>query len=164
MKSDFYFTYICMCVYYCSIHESCRAFLVIIFNMLSFFRKLSIGGKIKDGILPEKIMGTAEDLLTAKNQSDLTLKTDTELKESVYGKLLRSICVLYHSTFRSILSDVRKMVRHCKWLVFFFLHFIETIEYSSKSISGKKYIAEIISSCEDFLLFNNSVLSVFQIY
>lgn len=114
MKSDFYFTYICMCVYYCSIHESCRAFLVIIFNMLSFFRKLSIGGKIKDGILPEKIMGTAEDLLTAKNQSDLTLKTDTELKESVYGKLLRSICVLYHSTFRSILSDVRKMVRHCK--------------------------------------------------
>ncbi|KAL6440727.1 hypothetical protein ACFW04_003289 [Cataglyphis niger] len=58
--------------------------------MLSFFRKLSIGGKIKDGILPERIMATAEDLLTAKNQSDLTLKTDTELKESVYD-LLRTI-------------------------------------------------------------------------
>lgn len=82
--------------------------------MLSFFRKLSIGGKIKDGIQPERIMETAEDLLTAKNQSDPTLKTDTELKESVYGKLLRSICVLYHSTFRTVLSDVRKMVRHCK--------------------------------------------------
>ncbi|XP_011870554.1 PREDICTED: MIP18 family protein FAM96A isoform X1 [Vollenhovia emeryi] len=48
---------------------------------------LSIGGKIKDGILPEAVMGTAEDLLTAKNQ---TLKTDTELKESVYD-LLRTI-------------------------------------------------------------------------
>ncbi|CAL1676500.1 unnamed protein product [Lasius platythorax] len=58
--------------------------------MLSFFRKLSIGGKIKDGILPEGIMGTAEDLLTVKNQSDLTLMTDTELKESVYD-LLRTI-------------------------------------------------------------------------
>ncbi|XP_018303358.1 MIP18 family protein CG30152 isoform X1 [Mycetomoellerius zeteki] len=56
-------------------------------NMLSFFRKLSIGGKIKDGILPETVMGTAEDLLTVKNQ---TLKTDIELKESVYD-LLRTI-------------------------------------------------------------------------
>ncbi|CAL1676501.1 unnamed protein product [Lasius platythorax] len=35
-------------------------------------------------------MGTAEDLLTVKNQSDLTLMTDTELKESVYD-LLRTI-------------------------------------------------------------------------
>ncbi|XP_011642172.1 MIP18 family protein FAM96A isoform X1 [Pogonomyrmex barbatus] len=48
---------------------------------------LSIGGKIKDGILPEApIMGTAEDLL-AKNQM---LQSDTELKESVYD-LLRTI-------------------------------------------------------------------------
>lgn len=54
--------------------------------MLSFFRKLSIGEKIKDGILPDRIMGTAEDLLKAKNQSILLLKTDTELRESVYGK------------------------------------------------------------------------------
>jgi len=62
--------------------------------MLSFFRKLSIGGKIKDGILPEAVMGTAEDLLMMKNQ---TLKTDTDLKESVYGKFCAlfvcSICV-----------------------------------------------------------------------
>ncbi|KYM90405.1 hypothetical protein ALC53_01837 [Atta colombica] len=58
--------------------------------MLSFFRKLSIGGKIKDGILPGTIMGTAEDLLTAKNQ---TLKTDIELKETVYGKF----CALFVS-------------------------------------------------------------------
>lgn len=50
-------------------------------------------------------MGTAEDLLIAKNQSSLVLKTDTELKEYVYGKL-RSICVLYHSSFRA-LFDVR---------------------------------------------------------
>lgn len=33
-------------------------------------------------------MGTAEDLLAAKNQ---TLKTDIELKESVYGKF----CALF---------------------------------------------------------------------
>ncbi|XP_012220105.1 MIP18 family protein galla-1 [Linepithema humile] len=58
--------------------------------MLSFFRKLSLGSKIKDGILPEGIMGTAEDLLIAKNQSALVLKSDTELKEYVYD-LLRTI-------------------------------------------------------------------------
>lgn len=63
-------------------------FLFSLINMLSFFRKLSIGGKIKDGILPDAVMGTAEDLLTAKN---LTLKTDIELKESVYGKF----CALF---------------------------------------------------------------------
>ncbi|XP_011695801.1 PREDICTED: MIP18 family protein CG30152 isoform X1 [Wasmannia auropunctata] len=61
--------------------------LLSLINMLSFFRKLSIGGKIKDGILPETVMGTAEDLLTAKNQ---TLRTDIELKESVYD-VLRTI-------------------------------------------------------------------------
>lgn len=60
--------------------------------MLSFFRKLSIGGKIKDGILPERIMEAAEDLSIAKNQSALILKTDIELKESVYGKL-PTICI-----------------------------------------------------------------------
>lgn len=31
-----------------------------------------------------------------------------------------------------------------------------------KSISEKKYIAEIICSCKDFPLFNNSILSVFS--
>lgn len=61
--------------------------------MLSFFRKLSIGGKIKDGILPERIMETAEELSIAKDQSALILKTDIELKESVYGKL-RTICIV----------------------------------------------------------------------
>lgn len=67
---------------------------VLLINMLSFIRKLSIGGKIKDGILPEAVMGTAEDLLTA-NQ---TLKTDTELKESVYGKFC-ALFVCCNATF-----------------------------------------------------------------
>ncbi|EZA60543.1 MIP18 family protein galla-1 [Ooceraea biroi] len=62
----------------------------LLYIMISFFRKLSIGGKIKDGILPEEIMGTAEDVSIARNHSDLALKTDTELKESVYD-LLRTI-------------------------------------------------------------------------
>ncbi|XP_020282560.1 MIP18 family protein CG30152 [Pseudomyrmex gracilis] len=58
-------------------------------HVASFFRKLSIGDKIKDGVLPPvRVMGTAEDL--TKNQNILTLKTDTELKESVYD-LLRTI-------------------------------------------------------------------------
>lgn len=82
--------------------------------MLSFFRKLSIGGKIKDGILPERIMETAEDLSIAKDQSALTLKTDTELRESVYGKL-RTICVLCRSSIYWILFVVGKMARHCEW-------------------------------------------------
>lgn len=55
--------------------------------MLSFFRKLSIGAKINDGILPDGVMGTAEDLMKAKNQCDLILKDDNELKDSVYGKI-----------------------------------------------------------------------------
>ncbi|XP_015600026.1 MIP18 family protein galla-1 isoform X2 [Cephus cinctus] len=58
--------------------------------MLSFFRKLSIGGKIKDGILPDGVMSTPEELLKVKNQSTLILKDETELKESVYD-LLRTI-------------------------------------------------------------------------
>ncbi|KYQ55541.1 hypothetical protein ALC60_05603 [Trachymyrmex zeteki] len=69
--------------------------------MLSFFRKLSIGGKIKDGILPETVMGTAEDLLTVKNQ---TLKTDIELKESVYGKF----CALFVSYLLRTIKDPEK--------------------------------------------------------
>ena len=74
----------------CNSHHAMFSLSLSIINMLSFFRKLSIGGKIKDGILPGTIMGTAEDLLTAKNQ---TLKTDIELKESVYGKF----CALFVS-------------------------------------------------------------------
>ncbi|TGZ32450.1 Uncharacterized protein DBV15_04891 [Temnothorax longispinosus] len=69
--------------------------------MLSFFRKLSIGGKIKDGILPEAVMGTAEDLLTTNNQM---LKTDTELKESVYGKF----CALFVSYLLRTIKDPEK--------------------------------------------------------
>ena len=51
--------------------------------MLSFFRKLSIGGRIKDGIA-EETMGTAEDVLNVKNQKFMS-KDETELRESVYG-------------------------------------------------------------------------------
>lgn len=58
--------------------------------MLSFFRKLSIGGKIKDGILPNQAMETTEEILQADEQSDLTLKSETELRESIYD-LLRTI-------------------------------------------------------------------------
>lgn len=80
--------------------------------MLSFFRKLSIGGKIKDGLLPEGIMETAQDLSITREQNALMLKTDTELRESVYGKL-RTICVLYRPSNSRILFDVRKTVRRC---------------------------------------------------
>lgn len=55
--------------------------------MLSFFRKLSIGGKIRDGLLPDNVMGTAEDILKAKNQNELVSKDETELKESIYGTI-----------------------------------------------------------------------------
>ncbi|XP_035719994.1 MIP18 family protein galla-1-like [Vespa mandarinia] len=57
--------------------------------MLSFFRKLSIGWKIRDGMLPETIMGTT-DVVNLKDQNAFALKTDLELKESVYD-LLRTI-------------------------------------------------------------------------
>lgn len=53
--------------------------------MLSFFRKLSIGWKVRDGMLPETIMGTT-DVVNVKDQNAFALKTDLELKESVYGK------------------------------------------------------------------------------
>lgn len=57
--------------------------------MLSFFRKLSIGGKIRDGLLPHSVMGTdAEDIVRAKGQSQLMAKDETELKESIYGTVL----------------------------------------------------------------------------
>lgn len=53
--------------------------------MLSFFRKLSIGGKIKDGIA-EETMNTAEDVLNVKNQRLIVTADEAELKDSVYGK------------------------------------------------------------------------------
>lgn len=51
--------------------------------MLSFFRKLSIGSKVRDGLLPD--MGTAEEVAKIRNQGSLVYKDDTELKDSVYG-------------------------------------------------------------------------------
>jgi len=95
-------------------HHAVMFFLLLsLISMLSFFRKLSIGGKIKDGILPEAVMGTAEDLLMVKNQ---TLKTDTDLKESVYGKFCALFVCCVARSF-GYLSDIREMVRHCKWLI-----------------------------------------------
>lgn len=51
--------------------------------MLSFFRKLSIGTKIRDGLLPN--MENTEDVLKAKNHRELILKDENELKETIYG-------------------------------------------------------------------------------
>ncbi|XP_034935299.1 MIP18 family protein galla-1 [Chelonus insularis] len=58
--------------------------------MLSLLRKLSIGTKIKDGILPNHIMDTAEDLVNKKQPAEVTEKDIKELKETVYD-LLRTI-------------------------------------------------------------------------
>lgn len=47
----------------------------------SFFRKLSIGCKIRDGLL----MGTAEDVI-AKSKNTFDLQDENELKDSIYGE------------------------------------------------------------------------------
>lgn len=57
--------------------------------MLSFLRKISIGGKIKDGVPTNDEMEAVEDCLDAKNRG-LVSQSNTELKESVYD-LLRTI-------------------------------------------------------------------------
>ncbi|XP_076245625.1 cytosolic iron-sulfur assembly component galla-1 [Calliopsis andreniformis] len=57
--------------------------------MLSFLRKISIGRKIRDGLPTGDEMEVTEDYLDAKNRA-LLLRSDTELKESVYD-LLRTI-------------------------------------------------------------------------
>lgn len=54
-------------------------------RMLSFLRKISIGGRIKDGVPTSDEMEAVEDCLDAKNRG-LVSQSDTELKESVYGK------------------------------------------------------------------------------
>lgn len=54
--------------------------------MLSFLRKISIGGKIKDGLPTAAEMEANED---ARNKALLS-RSDTELKESVYD-ILRTI-------------------------------------------------------------------------
>ncbi|KAJ8681323.1 hypothetical protein QAD02_017110 [Eretmocerus hayati] len=66
--------------------------------MLSFFRKLSVGAKIKDGLLPvdDDVGGVgvmdnvAQDILTARSRSQIMAKDETELKDSIYD-LLRTI-------------------------------------------------------------------------
>ncbi|XP_043526204.1 MIP18 family protein galla-1 [Frieseomelitta varia] len=57
--------------------------------MLSFLRKISIGGRIKDGVPTSDEMEAVEDCLDVKNRG-LVSQSDTELKESVYD-LLRTI-------------------------------------------------------------------------
>ncbi|KAK0087342.1 hypothetical protein PV325_001227 [Microctonus aethiopoides] len=57
--------------------------------MLSLLRKLSIGSKIKDGIMPDRVMDTAQDF-DKKTRCEFTEKDRIELKESVYD-LLRTI-------------------------------------------------------------------------
>ncbi|XP_015430507.1 PREDICTED: MIP18 family protein CG30152 [Dufourea novaeangliae] len=57
--------------------------------MLSFFRKISIGGKIRDGLPTGDEMEVTEGYPDAKNRA-LVSRSDTELKESVYD-LLRTI-------------------------------------------------------------------------
>lgn len=82
-------------------------------SMISFFRKLSIGGKIKDGILPQEVMGTAEDLSVANNPSSLILKTDVELEESVYGKWRSILRVIY----LYVVNCPRTMARHREYVL-----------------------------------------------
>ncbi|XP_011314618.1 MIP18 family protein CG30152 [Fopius arisanus] len=57
--------------------------------MFSLLRKLSIGSKVKDGLMPDHIMGTATDLTDEKNQNCF-IEDANELKENVYD-LLRTI-------------------------------------------------------------------------
>ncbi|XP_017799594.1 PREDICTED: MIP18 family protein CG30152 [Habropoda laboriosa] len=57
--------------------------------MLSFLRKISIGGKIRDGLPTGDEMEATEGCLDVKSRA-LISQSDTELKESVYD-LLRTI-------------------------------------------------------------------------
>lgn len=57
--------------------------------MLSFLRKISIGGKIRDGLPTGDEMEATEGCLDAKTRASVSL-SDTELKESIYD-LLRTI-------------------------------------------------------------------------
>lgn len=53
--------------------------------MLSFLRKISIGGAIRDGLPTGDEMEVTEGCVDARNRALLS-RSDTELKESVYGK------------------------------------------------------------------------------
>lgn len=63
--------------------------------MLSFFRQWSIGSKICDGLLPENVMGSAEDCAKTTTKNELALKDETELKESIYGTIPVRALVLF---------------------------------------------------------------------
>ena len=54
--------------------------------MLSFFRKLSIGNRIRDGLLPDSVMGTTEDVEKSKTQNELTHYDENGLKDYIFGK------------------------------------------------------------------------------
>ncbi|CAB0035741.1 unnamed protein product [Trichogramma brassicae] len=59
----------------------------------SFLRKLSLGGKIRDGLLldDKNVMGTAEDCVKPRSLCyELSLKDETELRESIFD-ILRTI-------------------------------------------------------------------------
>ena len=62
--------------------------------MLSFLRKLSIGGKIKDGDLPARMMGSPDEILKIKIGNNLDLKDEGELKECVYGNTYFLYCCI----------------------------------------------------------------------
>lgn len=51
--------------------------------MLSLLRKLSLGSKIKDGIVLDDKMATGEDIIFDKNYN---ITDENELKDTVYGK------------------------------------------------------------------------------
>ncbi|KAF7989456.1 hypothetical protein HCN44_008130 [Aphidius gifuensis] len=55
--------------------------------MLSLLRKLSIGSKIKDGIVLDDKMATGEDIIFDKNYN---ITDENELKDTVYD-ILRTI-------------------------------------------------------------------------
>lgn len=55
--------------------------------MLSFLRKISVGSKIRDGLPTGDEMEVTEGYPDTRNRA-LVSKSDTELRESVYGKFI----------------------------------------------------------------------------
>lgn len=55
--------------------------------MLSFLRKISVGSKIRDGLPTGDEMEVTEGYPDMRNRA-LVSKSDTELRESVYGKFI----------------------------------------------------------------------------
>ncbi|XP_077280948.1 cytosolic iron-sulfur assembly component galla-1 isoform X2 [Temnothorax americanus] len=130
--------------------------LLSLINMLSFFRKLSIGGKIKDGILPEAVMGTAEDLLTTNNQM---LKTDTELKESVYGKF----CALFVSCIARPFGCCPMSERRCATFTnvsFLIVKLIKTLDPRNWHFSGADSVDSVYSLDNVFRCFSDLLRTI----